>query len=199
MKALDVYGCGGHARSVADLAIELGYASLLFIDEAAKPGETIFSHPVVSGSVPDRSADAIVAIGDNAERQRLFEKIAEERRISLTASDAFVSGSAALQPGCFVGHHAYVGPSATVGVNCILNTGCIVEHEVTVGAHTHIAINATIAGRCRIGESCLIGASATVLDGVVICANTVVGAGAVVIDPIDSPGIYVGVPARKIR
>lgn len=199
MKALDLYGCGGHARSVADVAIELGYESLLFIDDAARPGETIFSHPVVTQPAPDRSADAIVAIGDNALRQLLFEKIEKQLRISLTASDAYIADSAALQSGCFVGHHAYIGPHAAVGVNCIINTGSIIEHETIVGAHSHVAVNATIAGRCRIGASCLIGASATVLDGVSICDNAIIGAGAVVVDIIDSPGIYVGVPARKIR
>lgn len=184
---------------MADLAIELGYESLLFIDEAARPGETIFSYPVVRQHMPERYADAIVAIGDNVKRQQLFELIAAQRRVSLRARDAYVSSTASLEPGCFVGHRAYVGPLARIGPNCILNTACIVEHEVVVGAHTHVAINATIAGRCSIGEFCLIGAAATVLDGLSICHNVVVGGGAVVVESIEHPGVYVGVPARKIK
>lgn len=199
MKALDLYGCGGHARSVADLAIELGYESLLFIDDAARPGETIFSHPVSRNRTPERNADAIAAVGDNVKRQQLFELIAAQRRVSLRAGDAYVSSTAALEQGCFVGHRAYVGPFARIGPNCILNTACIVEHEAVIGAHSHVAINATIAGRCSIGEFCLIGASATVLDGVSICHNAIIGGGAVVVASIDTPGVYVGVPARKIK
>ena len=43
-----------------------------------------------------------------------------------------------------------------------------------------------------------IGTNATILP-VKICNNAVIGAGAVVVNDIDRPGVYVGNPARLIR
>jgi acetyltransferase-like isoleucine patch superfamily enzyme len=49
-----------------------------------------------------------------------------------------------------------------------------------------------------IGNNVSIGSNATILP-VSICHNTVIGAGAVVTKNIDTPGIYAGVPAKKMK
>ena len=49
-----------------------------------------------------------------------------------------------------------------------------------------------------VSENTWIGAGATVSNNVNICADCMIGAGAVVIKNIEEPGTYVGVPARKI-
>jgi acetyltransferase-like isoleucine patch superfamily enzyme len=50
----------------------------------------------------------------------------------------------------------------------------------------------------RIEDNVTIGSNATILP-VRICANTVIGAGAVVTRDIEKPGIYAGNPARFLR
>lgn len=50
-----------------------------------------------------------------------------------------------------------------------------------------------------IGNNVQIGAGAIILPGVSICCNAIVGAGCIVSKNITEPGVYVGVPARKIR
>ena len=44
MKTLSllIMGCGGHARSVADIALHIGFKELLFVDHGARAGETDF-------------------------------------------------------------------------------------------------------------------------------------------------------------
>jgi acetyltransferase-like isoleucine patch superfamily enzyme len=50
-----------------------------------------------------------------------------------------------------------------------------------------------------VGTGTWIGAGAIVSNNVDICADCVIGAGAVVIKDITEPETYVGVPARKMR
>ncbi|MFM4678117.1 DapH/DapD/GlmU-related protein [Aeromonas media] len=50
-----------------------------------------------------------------------------------------------------------------------------------------------------IGNNVQIGAGAIILPGVSICNNVIIGAGCIVSRSISEPGVYVGVPARKIR
>lgn len=49
-----------------------------------------------------------------------------------------------------------------------------------------------------VGQNVWFGARVTILDGVNICDDTVVGASSLVTKSIDDQGIYVGIPAKKI-
>ena len=74
-----------------------------------------------------------------------------------------------------------------------------VHHETNIGINTHIAPGTTICGRCRIGDNVFIGAGCVIKDNIKIVDNVIIGAGAVVIKDIVERGVYVGVPARKIK
>lgn len=50
-----------------------------------------------------------------------------------------------------------------------------------------------------IGCNVQIGAGAIVLPGVSICDDVVIGAGCIVSKSITEPGVYIGIPARKIK
>ncbi|MBS0515144.1 MAG: NeuD/PglB/VioB family sugar acetyltransferase [Proteobacteria bacterium] len=198
-----IHGFGGHARSVADIALACGVAQLLFIDANARPGESFHGFEVRSewgGPLPPGWA-VFSASGNGATRRR---QIAAFRQAglpiaTLVAPDATLGFGSRIGVGTLVARSAHVGPDAVVGEGCIINTGAIVEHECTIGDWTHVSVNATIAGRSRIGAACMIGAGATVIDGVGVCDRVVVGAGAVVVRLIDVAGVYAGVPARVLR
>ena len=50
-----------------------------------------------------------------------------------------------------------------------------------------------------LGRRVLVGAGATLLPGLRICDAAVIGAGAIVRAPILEPGVYAGVPARRVK
>jgi acetyltransferase-like isoleucine patch superfamily enzyme len=81
----------------------------------------------------------------------------------------------------------------------IVNHGAVVDHDVQVGDFSHVAPLAALGGNVRVGSRVLVGAGAQVLAGVRICDDVVVGAGAVVLADIEAPGVYAGVPARRVR
>lgn len=70
----------------------------------------------------------------------------------------------------------------------------IIGSDVTVG-------HRAIIHACTVEDSCLIGMSAILLDGVRVRANSVVAAGAVVLQNFEVPGgmLAAGVPAKVIR
>ncbi|WP_430734899.1 NeuD/PglB/VioB family sugar acetyltransferase [Halodesulfovibrio aestuarii] len=198
---LVILGFGGHARSVADVALDLGVQHLVFVDENARKGETFHNFQVVRSLSGDWESGAfMLAIGDNVKRRLAFDVLVSGNKsiYTLASKNAYVGIGAEICSGTFVAHGAYIGPEVKVGHGCILNTACVIEHECSVGNFCHISVNATLAGRCRIGNNVMIGAGATIIDGVRIASNVVVGAGAVVVNDIDDPGTYVGVPTHKI-
>jgi sugar O-acyltransferase (sialic acid O-acetyltransferase NeuD family) len=200
---LVILGFGGHARSVADVALDCGVERLIFVDAAARPNETWFDFPVL-GAMPDLDFKlwaAFPAACESSARRQQVEQInaAKIPVATLISTRAYVGKGGSVGTGAFVAHNSYVGPMAVVGAGAIINTGAIVEHECRVGDFSHVSVNATVAGRCVIGDSVFVGAGAVIKDKVHIADGVIIGAGACVVEDLREQGTYVGVPARKFQ
>ncbi len=196
-----ILGFGGHARSVADVALDLGVAELVFVEANAQPAEEFVGFPVHQ-TMPawlQNGWSTLPAAGNNDRRWEQMEGAALRgfAVTSLVSKRAYVGTKATLLPGCFVAHHAHVGPLVTIGRGAIINTAAVVDHESRVGDFAHISVNATVAGRCSIGSFVFLGAGATVIDGVSIADRAIIGAGSTVVNDITEPGTYIGSPARR--
>jgi acetyltransferase EpsM len=142
-----------------------------------------------------------VAIGDNLVRQQI------EKELSLPASSYFnvISASSILDSdslvgiGTFVGPLVYVGLNVIIGKHSIVNSGAKIDHDSVIGNFTHVGGNSYLAGNVRVGDRSFIGAGVTVIDGVEIASDVVVGAGATVVSSILDAGTYVGTPAKRIK
>lgn len=198
-KKLIILGCGGHARSLADVAIANGISQLVFVDDNARENEKQFGFPVLRYLPAEEDADYIVAIGDNQSREKVFTALANKNITTLIANDAYIGVNAHIGQGVLVAHGAHIGPNATIGANTIINTHCVIEHDCIIGKHSHISVNAVVAGKSQVDDFVMIGTGATVIDNIKICSHVRVGAGAIVVRDIQEPGIYVGIPARKIK
>ena len=202
---LVILGAGGHAKVVID-AVNAGdrfdIVGMLS-DHDPDIGETVCG-VVVSGPVEDGlqsfNADTVfhVAIGDNAARQKYSERLRDAGRSLATICHptAWVSPSAVLGEGSYVGPNASVNAQVRAGVSIIVNTGAIVEHECAIGSFTHIAPGSCLTGRCDVGQGVFIGARSVVVPGRRICDGAIVGAGAVVVRDVAPHSVVKGVPAR---
>ena len=83
--------------------------------------------------------------------------------------------------------------------NCFLSLAVTVSHNSIIGASSYLSPRVTVCGNCNVGRRVFLGAGCVIRDGVSICDDAVIGAGAVVVKDITEPGIYAGIPAKKIR
>ena len=200
--ALLIFGAGGHGRVVADAARAAGVTGLLASDRNAAlcQGELLPGVPLhlPDAPAPAQASTVHVAIGHNTARERESQALGLKRLHTVCHPAASVSPFAQLGGGSFVAAQAVVAPDARLGLGVIVNHGAVVDHDCCIGDFAHIAPGAVLGGEVRIGPGVLVGAGAVVLHGRSIAAGAVVGAGAVVRDNIDSPGTWVGVPARRI-
>lgn len=200
---LRIFGFGGHARSVADVALASGIRQLSFADEKARDGESFLGFPIVKAfdDVLPGGWQYFPAAGDNKKRQIQAEHIKKKSwpLATVISPTATVGIGATIGAGTFIGHHSHVGPMAVIGEACILNTGCIIEHDCVVGSYTHVSVNAVLAGASRLGDLVFMGTGSTVIDKCSVSDRVTLGAGAVVVEEIVESGLYVGIPAKRIR
>lgn len=116
----------------------------------------------------------------------------------------FIHSSCIIDPSVVLGEGVCLFPGTILDRNVIikdnilLNLGVILSHDSIVHSHSFIAPGANIAGFCSIGEKCFIGINATFVDGVSICNNITIGAGAVLTKNLVELGVYTGIPAKKV-
>lgn len=143
-----------------------------------------------------------ITIGDNEKRKEIFEDLYPEfpdAFINIVSPYANVLTAGSLRGrGIFIGADAFVGAKVTINNNTIVNTGAVIEHHTEVGNHVNVAPSATINGLCTIHDECYIGSGSVIIQVKKIVENTTIGAGAVVVKDILTPGTYIGVPAKRL-
>lgn len=103
---------------------------------------------------------------------------------------------------------AKIGKDVALGLSCQLDVlfpqRITIEDDVLIGYNTTILCHGYVhdtyqLGDVRIGERASLGANCTVLPGVTIGADAVVGAGSVVTRDVPAGEFWAGVPARRVR
>jgi sugar O-acyltransferase (sialic acid O-acetyltransferase NeuD family) len=189
-KPLILIGGGGHASVLADILIGQGREILAVISP-----DDISSRAVFSG-IPHFGQDEEVARfppesvllvnGIGMMPRSTFRKRINQKFLALgysfetvIASDAKVSDFAKINSGVQILSGARVQTGSVVAEHTIINSGALIEHDCQIGAYNHIAPNATLCGEVRTAEDVYIGANSTLIQGVVLESQSIVGAGAI--------------------
>ena len=145
-------------------------------------------------------ADFFVAIGSNATREKIQEKLIELglNVVSLIHPSAVIGTDVEVGIGTAVMAGVVINSSSRIGKGCIINTSSSLDHDNVIKNYVHISPGVMAAGSVEIGKGTRLGIGSVVSNNVNICSGCNVGAGAVVVKDITEPGTYVGVPVRKI-
>ncbi len=198
---LVIIGAGGHGRVVADIALKQGYRDIIFLDDNARGkslGFEIIGPCSKTIELNDDKTDFVIGIGNN----QIRKKIAKEygvNWVTLVHPTAIIGTGVQLGKGTIVTAGAIINPGSIVGEHCIINTAAVVEHDNVLENYVHISPKVALGGSVYVGAGTHVGIGAVVRNNINICGNSVIGAGATVVKDITEEGIYVGVPARKIK
>lgn len=126
---------------------------------------------------------------------------------TFVAENAAIIGSVTIGEDCSIWYGAVlrgdVGP-ITLGNRVNIQDGAVLHattniSEVVIGDNVSVGHNAIVHGAV-IGNDVLIGMGAVVMDNAIVPDGTVIAAGAVVLANASlEPGIWAGVPARKVK
>lgn len=191
-----VYGAGGHGQVVASAAIRAGRDVYgVFDDDPGKWGQQLAMTTVRQYDLNHApSVPLVIALGDNALRQRVAAGVAHGFGVVVHPSAEVAA--ATLAQGCQVLAGVIVNVGAEVGAHTILNSGCIVEHHVRIGSFVHVTPGAILCGACSVGDGCVVGPGAVVVKGKHVGAGSVLAAGTVVTTDVPPNSRVQGVPGQ---
>lgn len=114
-------------------------------------------------------------------------------------SSCWVDKSASIGTGSFLMPGTIIDDHVTIGENVFVQVSCSISHHSMVKENCFLGPRVTLAGGVTVERDCFLGVGTTVIDWMNICPGVQTGGGAVVITSIKDAGLYVGVPARKIK
>ena len=203
-------GASGHARSLLALLHRHGGFQLVgLIDSFQPPGILVHGLPILGGEadVPRICGSHgvrhfLVAIGDNARRQAMAERL--QVRIpdlvfpTIVDPTAVIAADSQLGSGVVVMPQAHVGPGCVLKAGSLLNTQSSLDHDCSLGAFASLAPGSITGGGVRVGDRSFLGLGARVIHSVTIGRDTVIGAGSLVLQDFPDCSVAYGSPARLI-
>ncbi len=209
VRRIVLLGVGGHAKVVWDtlsrMREENAIQVVAVLDDDARLWGKPFMNLTVQGAIHEiaqvQAEAAVIAIGDNAARRRVYETVKPLGipLLNVIHPSAVIAADVQLGDGIVVFANVVVNIGTRVGDNVILNTACTVDHDCVIGAHAHIAPGVHLAGGVSIGEGTLMGISSSAIPLVEIGKWVTVGAGSVVVRSIPDNVTIAGIPARILE
>lgn len=209
--AIVIFGAGGLGREVLQIlreqqrvGMQVDCLGFLVDPQFSGPAE-IHGVPVHHNIAPlaaDQSVRFVVAIGNPLIRSSIVRKI----RSSIGSRFATI-----VHPSCILGDTVTVGsgsillPAASIttdvriGQHVLINPQVSIAHDCVVEDYVSLGPKVSLAGGVHLEKGCELGTAATVIPRQRVGRWAVVGAGAVVIDPVMPNVTVVGVPARVVQ
>ncbi len=210
MKDLVIFGSGGFAREVLQVARDINEAKkvwnvLGFLDEdVTKHSSVLVDLPVLGG--PHWLADKpdiqyVLGVGSPAVKHKIVEVLSAQTNRAATL----------IHPLAWIGDRVRVGEGTVICAGCMitcdvsiaryvtLNLACTVGHDSNIKDFATAAPTVNISGNVSIGEGAELGTGGCIIQGIEVGSWSIVGAGGVVVQSLPPNVTAVGSPARVVK
>jgi sugar O-acyltransferase (sialic acid O-acetyltransferase NeuD family) len=208
MKKLVIIGVGGFGREVLWLVerinkVEPTWDILGFVDDNESVQHSIIdSYPVLGNCDWLRNQKdeiyAICAIGASKVRKNVIQKLCAIRYATIIDPSVIMSDKISIGMGCILCAGTIITVGISLGSHTIVNLDCTIGHDAVLNDFVTLYPSVNISGNTILEECVEMGTGAQIIQGISICKDTIVGAGAVVVKNITETGTYIGVPARRL-
>ncbi len=209
--SLLIVGCGGFGREVYSIVQALNAAGddwvvEGFVDDGPSPLDlqavAAFGSRVISTIdelvAQDYTGHAVVAIGSARSRRSIAGRLdrAGVTYPVLIHPHVTIGMGVAIEPGTVIAAGARLSTNIAVGRHVHVDQNATVGHDCVLREFSRINPQGCISGSVDLGSGALIGANATVLQGLTIGRDAIIGAGGVVVTNVPPATTVKGVPAR---
>ncbi len=210
MKDLYIIGAGGFGREVAWLVERINDISPTwnikgFIDDneilhGTKEGK----YTVIGGCEYLKKVSGtyvVCAVGSAKVRKYIVDKLQnfDVQFATLVDPSVLISDNVKIGEGTIICAGTIITVDIKIGNYVIINLDCTLGHDDIIEDYVTIYPSVNVSGNVLIGECSELGTGMQIIQGIKVAAETVIGAGAVVVKDIEERGTWVGSPAKRIK
>jgi sugar O-acyltransferase (sialic acid O-acetyltransferase NeuD family) len=203
--SLVIFGSGGHAVSVANVALTAGYKIECFIDKN-KTGLNLLDYKILGNISELQKVETLnfaIAVGDNFARESAYKDLVAEmpnmRFPPLIHPSSIISLFTEIGQGTIVMPKAIIGPNSKVGKFCLINTQASIDHDCAMLDYSSLAPGAITGGMVKIGLRSALSIGAKIKHGLTIGDDCVVGANSYLNVDLPNNQVAYGNPAKQVR
>jgi UDP-N-acetylbacillosamine N-acetyltransferase len=205
-----IWGAGSTALIVADMIrLRDEYEIVGFLDSVSPEranakfcGASVLGGDEQLENLLQQGVNRVIfAITNGRARLRLtqFARASGFQLATVTHPQTTVASDVSIGAGTFIMAGAVVMPGSVLGENVVISTSASVDHECVIADGAWINAGVHLGGRVTVEEAATVELGAVVAGRIRIGADSVVGAGSLVLDDIPSRVLAYGRPARVIR
>ena len=190
---LALYGYGGHAREVA---AQIDQPITFFVDDKYLTEET----KPISEFDPTEYL-IMVAVADSKDRFDMIQRLPKETQFFtfIHPTALILSDNVQVGEGSFIGANSILTTNIKLGKHAILNRGNQIGHDSEIGDYFSAMPGAIVSGNVTIGDCVYMGTNSSIKEKLSIHSLSTIGMNSCVVKHIKEPGVYVGVPTKKIK
>ena len=210
MKNIVIIGAGGVGREVSLIIqqineLEPTWNLLGFIDDNTDNwGKVINGYSVIGGidSLEFLSNDTyiVIAIANYEVKKKIVNKVNNKFKFAtIVHPKVRIHDYMTVGQGTIIYEGAILTANIEIGNHVIISPKCGVGHDSIIKDYVSLLWNVNVSGNDLIEEGVMMGSGSTVIQGKKIGKGSIIGAGAVVVNDIESFSTAVGVPAKVIK
>jgi sugar O-acyltransferase (sialic acid O-acetyltransferase NeuD family) len=190
---LALYGYGGHAMEVA---AQIDQPITFFVDDKYLTEET----KPISEFDPTKYL-IMVAVADSKDRFDMVQRLPKETQFFtfIHPTALILSDNVQVGVGSFIGANSILTTNIKLGKHAILNRGNQIGHDSEIGDYFSAMPGAIVSGNVKIHDCVYMGTNSSIKEKLSIHSLSTIGMNSCVVKHIKEPGVYVGVPAKKIK
>ena len=200
-KSLAIYGFGGHAREVSfqmkDIIEKENLDLQLYVDDEYAND---LAKPISEFNPEERMM--MVAVADPRDREMMVKKLPAETEFFTfihNAAIVFDFGNFSIGEGSFIGAFSIITTNVHLGNHAILNRGNQIGHDTVVGDYLSMMPGAIISGNVTAGNRLYMGSNSSIREKLEVCDDVTLGLNCGLVKNVIEPGIYVGLPAKRLK
>ncbi|MDA1649380.1 MULTISPECIES: acetyltransferase [unclassified Bacillus cereus group] len=209
MKDLVVIGSGGFSKQVIEIIEQLNlinpeYKLLGIIDDnKGLVGTEVLGYEVIGDTdyikqlSKQQKIHGVIAIADGEIREHISRKLNDVQWVNLIHPSAVVSNYTKLGEGNIICAGVVINPECKMGNHSHINIGSTLGHDVLMLDYVTVMPGSKVSGNVNLKSKSMVGTGATIIQGLTIEENVVLGAGTVVTKNTKPNYLYVGVPAKE--
>ena len=210
MKNIIIIGAGGVGREVSLIIEKINklkatWNLIGFIDDNINSWNRIINGYQIIGGMDlletlPLDTYVVIAIANYNVKKKIVNKINNKFKFAtIIHPKVYIHNYMNIGEGTIIYEGAIITANIQVGNHVIISPKCGIGHDSIIKDYVSLLWNVNVSGNDVIEEGVMMGSGSTIIQGKKIGKGSIIGAGAVVIDDIDSFTTAVGVPAKVVK